>query len=325
MISKSIIYTLLIFSLLQTSAFTQQSSNTRLITISSGVRVRTQPQLTASEVERLPIGTVVEVIERGSTKETVGKASDYWYRVKLASGKDGWLFGGLLSTFDPSQAEEIYLKIANNKLKIEESSFGDMVDLVNFLSRVIPEVKNLSIAVELRLLHLLALHKSVELIPFDKTEDSQYKRWLKEHDGKVVYSEPSGMWYVRSELLWKLRDEYKGLPIAERIAWEAAKIPIPGECEGYVPCYLALLNMTEGKYLGLYPKGAYVEEALKNIEELVKSIAEDKNNSYEIAKEDRADLQKEIAQLRTAVEKTSSPRKAGILVQLETIRRRFLK
>src|SRR6185369_9319011 len=71
------------------------------ITVASGVRVRKAPQVSAEEVERLQIGAVLQEIEQSSSKEKVGQVEDYWYRVALQSGKEGWVFGGFTIIFDP--------------------------------------------------------------------------------------------------------------------------------------------------------------------------------------------------------------------------------
>src|SRR5205085_5374358 len=67
-----------------------------MITTVSAMRVRTAPQVTADEVQRLKLGTVVQAIARSATQDTIGGKTGYWYRVDLPNGETGWLFGGLL-------------------------------------------------------------------------------------------------------------------------------------------------------------------------------------------------------------------------------------
>ncbi len=231
------------------------------ITTATGVRVRTAPQTTAQEVTKLQLGLVVEVSERTAAREKIGAAADYWYRVAAPGGAEGWLFGGLTAPFDPQRRVESYLKIANDRLKIEEASFAERADLYKFLDRVAPEAKEGAALAELELLRLLALHQSLAAMPFDKLDAAPYKDWTKEHEKLIVYSEPAGLWFVRADALWALEKKYRGLAVAERIAWEASRLPLPGECEGYLPCYLSLVGLTDGEYLKLYPRGAHVGEA----------------------------------------------------------------
>ena len=89
-----------------------------------------------------------------------------------------------------------------------------------------------------------------------------YKSWTDEREKEIVYSEPAGQWYVHSNVFWSLQTKYKDLPVAERIAWEASQTPLPGECEGYLPCYLYKETVTSGRYLKLYPRGAHADAAL---------------------------------------------------------------
>ncbi|HKN83984.1 MAG TPA: SH3 domain-containing protein, partial [Pyrinomonadaceae bacterium] len=63
-----------------------------MITTVFAMRVRKAPQVTADEVQRLKLGTVVQIIARSSTQDTIGGKTDYWYRVNLPNGETGWLF-----------------------------------------------------------------------------------------------------------------------------------------------------------------------------------------------------------------------------------------
>src|SRR5690242_7020298 len=65
-------------------------------TIVSAMRVRKAPQVSAEEVQRLKLGTVVNAVARSANQDTISGKTDYWYRVALPNGQTGWLFGGLL-------------------------------------------------------------------------------------------------------------------------------------------------------------------------------------------------------------------------------------
>lgn len=65
------------------------------ITVVSSARLRTLPQTTAEEIARLPLGTIVSVLDQSAAKERIGGIEDFWYRVKTVAGESGWLFGGL--------------------------------------------------------------------------------------------------------------------------------------------------------------------------------------------------------------------------------------
>lgn len=66
------------------------------ITTGQNLNVREQSNTKAKVVESLGEGAIVSVLERTKEQEKIGKAQDYWYQVKTASGKTGWIFGGFL-------------------------------------------------------------------------------------------------------------------------------------------------------------------------------------------------------------------------------------
>ena len=308
------------------SAMPQEVAARARITTATGVRLRREPQMAAEEVARLSLGVLVRELERSDQKEKVGATEDYWYRVAAPNGAEGWLFGGLTAPFDAARRGAIYLKIANDRLKIEEASFAERADLFKFLDRVAAEITGRAPQGELELLRLLALHKSLAAIPFDKLEAAPYKDWTTEHAARIVYSEPAGQWFVRADALWALEKKYRGLPLAERIAWEASRLPLPGECEGYLPCALSVTSLTDGEYLKLYPRGAHASEAINSISEFLDSVLENLKGSnpvYEVPPQDRAGFRKEVADLSVTITRASHARSAGVLSKLNQLAARF--
>lgn len=295
------------------------------ITIVSGVRLRTSPLTAAAEITKLPLGTIVVVFDQSAAKDRIGNIEDFWYRVKTSDGISGWLFGGLTAHFSQARREEIYLHIAAERLKNENKNFSEQVALFKFLTQAIAEVKSPAITAELDLARLLALSNSLRAIPFNKDYQQPYASWIKTNETKIVYSEPGGMWLVRLECFWELEKKYHALPIGERIAWIAAQCELPGECEGDILCYFAVMSMREGTYLRLHPNGAHVVEALNSIDSLLKHFDEYKGVLGEIfheaSKEDRIELKKEIAELREALMRITSPKKNILLNQLDQLSR----
>jgi hypothetical protein len=303
------------------SALAQTGSR---ITIASGVKLRKAPQVSAEEVVRLQIGTVLRELEKSSSKEKINQVEDYWYKVALQNGKEGWVFGGFTTVFYPDKWEEIYRRIVTERLKME-ISFGDCVDLINFLESAVLETSQKEVSADLEFSLLRAMKRAVSLIPIDKQEQPTYQSWIKAQEKNIVYSEPAGQWFVRSELFWNLQKRYSSLPIADEIAWEGANNPLPGECEGYLPCHIHLTVETLGNYLKLYPSGVHAEEALKLLTEELQPIVEDlkEQKIYETSKEDYAGLQKDIAALRAVVVKTTGRNKTQVLNQLDQIAKRY--
>jgi Bacterial SH3 domain len=304
------------------------------IVVASGARVRSAPSAGGGEVGRLQLGVVVRELERSGAKERVGAAEDFWYRVAAPGGVEGWVFGALTAPFEESRRAAIYRKLAADRLKPADEAgepsaakFAEQTDLFAFLTRAASELKARGERGEFELLRLLALHSAVGSIPFENAQEGVYQNWVKKHEPQIVYSEPAGQWFVSADLLWDLQKRYADLPqLGERIAWEASQIPVPGECEGYLPCYMHLYTLTEGRYLKLYPRGARANEALGKIAdslaEIVKSLSSP-NNPYDVPAEDRAEFRRTVALLRAQISAVPHANRARALRQLDALARHF--
>src|SRR2546430_14623798 len=64
------------------------------ITAVAAMRARRAPQVTAEEIMRLKLGTVVSAIARSTNQDTIGGESDYLGRVKLPNSGAGVVFCG---------------------------------------------------------------------------------------------------------------------------------------------------------------------------------------------------------------------------------------
>src|SRR5436305_931384 len=93
--------------------------------------------------------------------------------------------------------------------------------------------------------------QSLQSVPIDKQTEPVYKGWLKTNEKLIVYSEPSGQWFINSDLYWQMAEKYHDRTVGEKSGWAAAENPLPGECEGYIGCELYLVTATYGKYLEL--------------------------------------------------------------------------
>src|SRR5205085_10754473 len=85
------------------------------------------------------------------------------------------------------------------------------------------------------------------------------------------------------------------------IAWTAAQTPLPGECEGYLNCYIFNANETLGDYLRMFPAGKHSKKALSQfVEWTAPMVAADAKSTYNGPTDasDKAELQKMIAELR---------------------------
>lgn len=182
--------------------------------------------------------------------------------------------------------------------------------------------KNDPVAKEFK--RLVALQAALKKIPYDDYDKEPHKSFLKWNENETNYSDPSAEYYVRSELFWDLYEKNRAHPIAEQIAWTAAKNPLPGECEGYLNCYLYVLNARWGKYLSIYPKGRYSLDALNLLGQALSPMVGDRVKRAVYGgptdASDRAELQKLLAELEATVSRTSGTRGAKVRGQVKLLR-----
>lgn len=303
-----------------------QTSARKLIVTAAGARLRERPETAAAEAGRLQLGTVVDELERSAEKSRVGSSEEFWHLVTAPGGTRGWVFGALVAPYDPARRDAVYLKLTNDRLANTSATFADLSELVRFLDRAVREVKTRNALAELELSRLVALARSLAAMPFEQLNGQPYKSWTEEREKEIVYSEPAGQWYVNSNALWDLQGKYKDLPVAERIAWEASQTPLPGECEGYLPCHIYREIETSGRYLKLYPRGAHADAALSKLAESLGYITEDLRGSnpvFEVPREDRANFRKSVAALRAQLALVPAAKKARVTGQLDAIAKRF--
>ncbi len=323
-----LIFAVVMFAVGHLSLLVAQTDEVKLdsiqpkITTVSAMRARKSPQVTAEEVVRLKLGTIVNAIARSTNQETIGGKSDYWYRVNLPNGQTGWLFGGLLLDYSASKRPVLVRQIIEARLKAENTDFADRQEIYNLATSSVGDAKDVSTRAEFELLKVLALANWALSLPYE-TAKSPYREWVKAHATEVVYNEFAGGYQLRADVLWNLEKKYHTLPIADRIAWEAAELWPPSDCEGDEVCRL-FLSEGEIRYLGLYPAGTHAAEALKNISEAltdeVITFANAKGGD-KYAVEQRTDLKKLLTSLRLAVAKTSAPEKNELVKKLDRINR----
>lgn len=318
---------LAIVLLLAPGASAQELNPRSRITTATGVRVRQAPRTDAAEVARLPLGVVVFEMERSARRERVGGVEDYWYRVAAPDAISGWVFGALTAEFDPARRGEGYHRLAASRLANADATFGELSDLVRFLERAVTEVKERGPLGELELTRLVALQRALANVDAAQADKPPYAAWTKARESQLVFSEPAGQWFVRADLFWDLQKKYRTMPaLAERIAWEAAQVPLPGECEGYLPCHLYALSQSEGRYLRLYPRGANARAALDKIGAFLADVVEDARRPqpvFAVAREDRAEFAKALAELRAQIAQAAHPLRARVLAQLDEIAARY--
>lgn len=288
----------------------------QIIVTDVSARVRSQAQASAPEVSRIRLGTVLKVTEKNPA----------WYKVQysVAGGKtaNGWISANSVNDLNAGAREELYRQIVDRNYKAE-MDFAAASEMVDFLTQVTSELGNSNAAAELELKRLLALQTALKKIPDGQGERSPYREFLKAHEKSVIYSDPAGEWYVVSNLFWDLHKKYAATTFADQIAWQGAENPLPGECEGYVNCYLFSERMTNGEYLRLHPNGKKAAEALANLTRFLSSVVEDLDKKAAFTGPtdvtDRAEFNNLLAELRTIVSRLPQPEKEKTLQQLKQI------
>jgi hypothetical protein len=217
--------------------------------------------------------------------------------------------------YDTESSGEVSAQIIDRYYAAEGMSFTVASELYGFLTTF----KNST--AELGLKRLLSLRQALKSL--SQPPNKEQREFLKTAESAIVYSEPAGEWHVRSELFWDLHKKFK----REDIAWEAAKNPLPGECEGYVNCYLFYAKQTDGEYLNLYPEGKNALEALVNITNLLEPIVQDlESKSVYVGPtdvSDRAEFNQIISDLRSIISRLGFTEKEKPLQQLEKIAEGF--
>lgn len=295
----------------------------QIIATAAGARVRAKASTSSAEVRRVKLGTLIKVLE---------KTSNDWYRIEIPNKPKnitGWMSGQVADDWDTAKKEEIYRRLVDKNYKDDGLSFLDASELYEFLGKAQTELKTSKDLPEYAFKQLVVLRQTLKAIPFNKDKENPYKAFLKTNDKSIVYSEPAGEWFVRSDLFWELRKKYSTAPIAEDVAWAATQNPLPGECEGYVNCYLFIMRQTDAEYLNLYPTGKYSAEALKNIQNLLEPIVADlgEKSVYTGPSDvsDRAEFNRLIAEIRTIISKLpiAEPEKQKSIQQLNQIAESF--
>lgn len=282
-------------------ASTPASVMQKVIVNTTAARVRRDSSTASPELRRMKLGTVLSVLEKSA-----GPAP--WYKVQLPPGSKtptGWMSSTVASSFDEAKAETTYRQITTKNFKKTGMSFTDSAEVYEFLTDVLADIKSGEIAAELGLKRLQALAAALEAIPIMKSDEKLYKDFAAAHDNEIVYSDPAGQWFVRADLFWDLRKKHAKSTLADEIAWAAARTNLPGECEGYVNCYLYLMRQTDGEYLDLHPNGKHAPEALKNItsylQPIVADIKEKKVYTGPSELSDRAEYNRLLAALRNVI------------------------
>ena len=165
------------------------------------------------------------------------------------------------------------LEQAERLLARDGVTFPEAADIADRLRAELARAGDSETRARLALAWVRTMRRTLGEIPMTVERGSEpYRGWLARHEADVVYSEPAGQWLIAPEAIWKLHDEAGKSRVAQAIAWEAVDNGLPGECEGYPPCYLSGFARLHGRYLEAHPAGEHAAEAASQIVESLLGI-----------------------------------------------------
>lgn len=289
------------------------SGSEQRIVVVTDSRIRQQPKSNAPQLSLVKIGKLLPVFEKNGA----------WHRVEYENGKSGWIPNSLTRDYENDNRDEIYQEIADKYVKNKSLDFATAAEVSDFLRTAQVLVRRDETKADLGLKRLRILAAAMKAVPSGKGGTFPYRTFLQAHEKEVVYSEPSGMWLVRSDVFWELHGKYMQLPVAEEIAWKAAQNDIPGECEGYVNCRLYVLRAMEGEYLNFYPNGKYSRQALELVTMNLGVMVADMNDKTTFTPladiSDRAEFNRFLTELRTIISKIPDADKAKPLQHINRL------
>jgi len=288
-------------------------SSEQIIVVATDSRIREQPKANAPQLSSVKIGKLLPVLEGNAL----------WHRVQYETDKSGWISKTTTRSYETDNRDEIYRDIADKYTGNKSLDFATAAEVSDFLRTAQALAKKDQTKADLSFKRLQILAYAMRAVPAGKGDTSPYKSFLQAHEKEVVYSEPSATWLVRSDLFWELHGKYMQLPIAEDIAWAAAKNIIPGECEGYVNCQLYALRAMEGEYLNFYPSGKYSRQALEIVTVSLGVMVADLNNKATFTPladiSDRAEFNRFLTELRTIISKVPDADKSKPLQHINSL------
>jgi hypothetical protein len=225
------------------------------ITAATNLTLRATPAPDALAIAQLPLGT--ELIDAGPAG-----LDKTWIRVRLADNREGWILSNLTRTLDPVWRWPTFDRIISERLGRKGDGFAASAELVAFIGRVAPEYTDPDGRGRVELSRIRAMAATVKAIPMSGGRREPYASWLASKKTEVVYDEPGGRWILAPVSLWDMHAQQARTTSADDIAWFAVGNGLPGECEGFVPCYLVARNRMQGEYLRRHPGGAHAGEAV---------------------------------------------------------------
>ncbi len=293
------------------------------VTSASDVRLRAAASTSANVLATLPLGEVLTVI--GSQPGIIAGQKNFWYQVRRANGQSGFIFGSLLTEYDPDNPLDSVLTITENRLAKTDLILNQAFDLYQFLEKTEQAAHPLDqgLIAELR---LKSLSRYAEILSaannYAPTENLP-----KEIKESIYYHELAGGYFVKPETYWQAAKQYANSQSGDNLAFAAATAIYPGECEGEAFCVLMRFANTGGLYLENYPRGQHVDAVLQSLKEGLPNEAAIKETiTYFVNNNEYANLtllENAIKTLKRQVERSRSLEKADALQELLLLEKSF--
>ncbi|MBN2694281.1 SH3 domain-containing protein [bacterium] len=275
-----------------------------LITTGSGGRIREKADTSGKTLVSLPIGDVLELVEKSKTASKIGDMNFHWFKVKTTDGTSGWIYGSMLAPFDEKNGVEIYKKIVKERFS-KTRTFEEYGDIVRWLGKLQKKEISNEISCELEYYRLLALKESIDQLiqKGDYNSVNDKHPWIKENSKDLFYHELAGIYILNREEILKTAQKYKDTKSAEKLYWLRANTYLGGECEGYIPCGISSTSFMQGEYVEKYPKGEFSDEAIAKIVETLGQILEYYPESVEA--EEKKEIEVTLKELERQTSKYS--------------------
>ena len=163
----------------------------------AGVVLRKKPDSSIKNnlTTQLQMGTLITPLAK------ITKQGEQWYQIATQDGNQGWVPKKYTMPLDWNQREQIYIEFARQKLN-NQPDFGTLVELCNFLSHIGQQTTASDNTTEqLKLLHFIALQRSLEQIERHQQHLPRYSNWLNQQKSLIEYNQSTETWAVKKDLL----------------------------------------------------------------------------------------------------------------------------
>jgi hypothetical protein len=204
--------------------------------------------------------------DRPTAKITIDGVDGFWEHVATTTGREGWMFSGLLREVATGARDEAYLALWQERSK-SALSLVELADLTKCLENAASRSADHQKAGALTLASLQVLAKTLEAIGPTQAHISEapLKDFIAQHKASILFKQDQelGHWHVNATAAWDAEARYHDTTYGDALAWEAVLV------EGGVNCdqesgdeILKDFRLEYQEYLARYPTGVHAREVL---------------------------------------------------------------